>query len=99
MTEKLVAYCLEVWFTFYLMNYSEGISSLFTSIRKLPVIGYATSCAFCYTFWMTTLEHVLFPQWMPLCFIPVAPVVTLFIDLAYQCLRFWRKPDFNITRS
>ena len=87
MMERLALYSLAVFFVFYLINYSEGVSDAFkATTRGLPDwLGYPLGCAFCFAFWGTLVAFL--GGAVPDTFTLTAPVVVMFIDIAYRRLQ------------
>lgn len=84
---SLFVYSLSLWFAFYLLNYAEitARSSKWLKRRLGVKIGYPLECPFCWGWWVTLVGYILLPNWaLWTCF--AAPVIVLFIDLAYQRL-------------
>lgn len=90
MIEKLLMYCLEVWFVFYLINYA-GFSARVINAVIPQWIAYPFHCSLCFTYWLTLIVGIGL-RYTTSCSIPhsfllTAPVVVMFIDLHYRKLR------------
>lgn len=82
----IVEYALTIWFFFYLFNHAD-ISYRLRQwiIARVPsYIAYAIQCSFCSSCYLTFALWLLFPisPWT----IFVAPVINLFVELAYKKL-------------
>lgn len=84
---SLTVYSLVMWFVFFLFNYAEITSRPSNWLKSIlgPKLGYPLSCPACLTWWITLAGYIIYPDWsFWTCF--AAPVIVLFIDLAYQKL-------------
>jgi hypothetical protein len=86
MIEGLAIYSLSLFFAFYVLNHSYVISDWVTSLlSEAPDwLSYLFQCPFCVTFWWTLWVAAF--HLVPWFYVPTAPVVVLFLNLAYRSL-------------
>ncbi len=84
---SLIIYSAGVWFAFYLLNYAEITSrpAKWLKTKLGAKVGYPLECPLCLCWWVSLVGFIVYPDWaLWTCF--AAPVIVLFIDLAYQRL-------------
>lgn len=83
----MIALAITLWFLYYLLNYAEITHAPAGRLKRAlgPRWGYPLSCPICLSWWLTFFAYLVTADWLlATCFI--VPVLTLFIDLAYQRL-------------
>lgn len=82
----MITYVIMCWFFFFLMNYADITARPAKWLRGVlgTKLSYATGCALCSCFWLTLVLVIFTP--IPVYWMFVAPVLHLFLDLAYQRL-------------
>ena len=90
--EALLLYSTAVWFIFYMINHSELLqkvrAALFPALPKW--LATLLACPICFCWWFTAALSFFWFGFTPM--ILTAPVVTLFLDLAYLRLKTPDRP-------
>lgn len=84
--EFAISHALVIWFFFYLWNHADISKAArdYTYPRLFPFVASLLQCAFCTTFWITTILWFLGYAFGAL--IILAPPIALFIELTFRHL-------------
>lgn len=85
--ETILIYSFTVWFAYYMLNHSELLQKVRVALfPALPLwLGNLLSCPLCFCWWFTSALCLFWFGFTPI--LLTAPVVTLFLDLAYLRLK------------
>lgn len=78
---------IAIYFFFWVVNYASLIDGVRARVfPKLPQwLGFAITCPFCFTFWLTNFLCVFWLGYSVAVF--VTPVIAMFLDLVYRRLK------------
>lgn len=95
---SLVTYSLHLWFLYYLLNHAELTKSVGAFFKESlgRVAGYPISCPVCFAWWVSFTGYWLFDL-VSANTLFAAPVVVLFVEMAYQRLSFTRIDSVTIS--